>query len=211
MVNEKIDQAIEILKEKKVDLWLTFARETDSTPDPVLELILGTQCVWPSAFLITQDGKAIAIVGSLDAHNVKEHARYEVISYIDSIKEDLLKTIRKLNPGKIAINYSLSNVAADGLTHGMYLILCEYLKGTPFQKRFVSSEDIVAAVRGRKSQTEINLIQDAIRETLSIFDRVTEQVHIGLSEQEVADFMEIDYVVLSAKELGAKAKKKAAR
>ncbi len=189
MVNEKIDQAIEILKEKNVDLWLTFTRETDSTPDPVLELILGTQCVWPSAFLITQDGKAIAIVGSLDAHNVKEHARYEVISYVDSIKADLLKTLHELNPEKIAINYSLSNVAADGITHGMYLMLREYLRGTPFQKRFVSSEDIVAAVRGRKSQTEINLIKEAIRETLSIFDKVTEQVNIGMSEQEVADLI----------------------
>jgi len=189
MVNEKIDQAVEILKEKNVDLWLTFTRETDSTPDPVLELILGTQCVWPSAFMITKNGKAIAIVGSLDAHNVKEHARYEVISYVDSIKEDLLKTLHGLNPGKIAINYSASNVAADGITHGMYLMLSEYLEGTPFLNRLISSEDIVAAVRGRKSKTEINFVKDAIRETLLIFDKVTEQVKTGMSEQDVADLI----------------------
>jgi Xaa-Pro aminopeptidase len=189
MVNEKIDQAIEILKEKGMDLWLTFVRETDSTPDPMLELILGAQCVWPSAFIITATGKAIAIVGSLDAHNVTEHAKYEVISYVDSIKADLLKTLNKLDPKRIAINYSQNDVAADGITHGMYLTLCEYLKDTPYSDRFISSEDIISAVRGRKSQTEIDLIKDAIRETLLIFDKVTEQVKAGISEKDVADLI----------------------
>jgi Xaa-Pro aminopeptidase len=186
MINEKINQAVDILKEKNVDLWLTFTRETDSTPDPMLDLILGTQCVWPSAFMIARNGRAVAIVGSLDAHNVKEHARYEVISYVDSIKKDLLKTLHELNPGKIAINFSLSDVAADGITHGMYLMLCEYLNDTPYADRFVSSEEIVAAVRGRKSETEIHLIKGAIKETLAIFDKVTVRVKAGMSEQEVA-------------------------
>ncbi|MBN1465590.1 aminopeptidase P family protein [candidate division KSB1 bacterium] len=189
MVKEKIRQAIEICKEKEVDVWLTFARETTSSPDPTLDLILGTSCTWASAFLITAKGDAIAIVGSLDVQNIKDHAPYSVIGYVDSIKDELIRTLTLNNPQRIAINYSTSDVMADGLSHGMYLILTDYLKDTPFLDRLVSSENIVSALRGRKSTAEIKLIQGAIKETLEIFDKVTAWVHTGLSEQDVAEFI----------------------
>lgn len=189
MTNEKIQQAVDILKEKKIDMWLTFARETSSTPDPMLEIILGTGVVWPSAFIITADGKKIAIVGSLDVQNIKDHAGYHVIGYKDSIKDDLIKTLKECDPKKIAINYSLSDVTADGLTHGMYLTLTEYLDGTPYIDRLESSESIVAALRGRKSPAELEYIKGAIAETLRIFDEVTAFVKAGMTEQEVASFI----------------------
>jgi Xaa-Pro aminopeptidase len=189
MINEKINQAIEILKEKKVDMWLTFARETSSTPDPALELILGTHCTWASAFILTSKGKKIAIVGSLDAQNVKDHAGYEVISYVGSVKEELLKVLNEINPVRIAINYSVNDVTADGLTHGMYLMLTEYLKETPFLDRLEPSETLIGALRGRKSPAELKAIKDAIHETLSIFDEVTGFVRPGHTEIEVQDFI----------------------
>jgi len=189
MVNEKIQQAIEICREKDIDMWLTFARETTSTPDPALDLILGTSCTWPSAFIITAHGDAIAIVGSLDVQNIKDHASYQVIGYVDSIKDDLFKTLEKMSPRQIAVNYSINDVMADGLSHGMYLMLTDYLKNTPFIERLVSSEHLIAALRGRKSDSEIGHIKSAIKETLDIFDRVTAWVHAGRSEQDVAGFI----------------------
>ena len=189
MVNEKIKQAASILKEKNMDMWLTFVRESSTAPDPVLELILGTSCTWASAFIITDSGDAMAIVGSLDVQNIKDHANYEVIGYVDSIKPELLKTLAKYEPKRIAINYSTNDVMADGLTHGMYMMLVEYLHGTPYLDALESSEEIVSALRGRKSQTEVNLIKDAISETLEIFDLVTEWIRVGVSEKEVAEFI----------------------
>jgi Xaa-Pro aminopeptidase len=189
MVNEKIKQAAQICREKNVDMWLTFARESTSSPDPTLDLILGTSCTWASAFIITASGDAVAIVGSLDAQNIKDHADYEVISYVDSIKDDLLKILKKYDPQKIAINYSVNDVMADGLSHGMYMILIDYLKDTPYLDRLESSEALVAALRGRKSISEQNFIKAAIKETLEIFDEVTDWVHVGLSEKQVADFI----------------------
>ena len=189
MIAEKIKQAVKILQEKEIDLWLLFARETSSTPDPMLDMVLGTSVTWQSAFLISSTGKAIAIVGSLDAQNIKDHAPYDVISYVDSIKTPLLETLAEINPNKIAINYSLSDVMTDGLSHGMYLTLVDYLKETDFIDRLISAETIVSALRGRKSETEVELIKGAIDETLDIFDRVTEFVQVGKTEKQVADFI----------------------
>ncbi len=189
MINEKIEQAVAILAEQDIDMWMTFVRESTSTPDPMLEIILGGNVTWASAFIITKTGKKIAIVGSMDMQNVKDHADYEVIGYRDSIKEPLLKILNENDPGRIAINFSTNDVIADGLTHGMYLMLNDYLKESPFSDRLVSSEGIIAAVRGRKSESEVKRIKAAIDETLDIYDQVTAFLQIGKSEKDVADFI----------------------
>lgn len=189
MINEKSNQAIEILNEKQVDLWLTFIRESSVIPDPVLDLILGTHCTWQTALIITKKGRKIAIVGSLDAQNVKDHADYEIRTYVDSIQPELLKVLDDENPARIAINQSVNDIMADGLTHGMYQVLMAHLNGTPYADRLISSESIVAALRGRKSPEEIKRIQGAILETLDIFDQVSRFVKTGMTEKEVADFI----------------------
>jgi len=189
MVNEKIKQSIEILKEKKIDMWLTFVRESATVPDPALELILGSHVTWASAFIITLSGRKTAIVGSLDAQNIKDHADYEVLDYLDSVKDTLLRVLKETDPQHIAINYSTNDVTADGLSYGMYLMLQEYLSGTEYADRLVSSEDILSALRGRKSPDELRRIKAAIKETLQIFDQVTEYVKPGLSEKDVQDFI----------------------
>ena len=51
LTQEKIAQAIGILDELDIDLWLTFVRETTMAPDPALELISGLDFTWKSAFL----------------------------------------------------------------------------------------------------------------------------------------------------------------
>lgn len=189
MIREKTDQAISILKEKNVDMWLTFARESATAPDPMLEMILGTHCTWHSAFILTKSGRKIALVGSLDAQNIRDHADYEIKTYLGGIKKDLITVLEELNPESIAINYSTSDVMADGLSHGMYLHLTTLLSDTPFGQRFVSSESIVAALRGRKSPEEVRRIKAAIYETLTIFDEVTGFVRPGKTEKDVADFI----------------------
>jgi len=39
LVKDKVNQAIQILKEKEVDAWLTFVRETSQLKDPCMDLI----------------------------------------------------------------------------------------------------------------------------------------------------------------------------
>lgn len=190
LIQEKIQQAIGILKEKNIDMWLTFVRETTNMKDPTIDLIVGTGCTWQSAYIITKNGDTIAILGSLDVANLKERGIYrDVFGYVKSIQDMLVRTIGKLNPNKIAINYSRSNSIADGLTYGMYLELCEFLKDTQFASRLVSAEEIISLLRGRKTETEINLMKEAIRITLEIFDKVTEFIKPGVTEKQIANFI----------------------
>jgi Xaa-Pro aminopeptidase len=187
---EKIQQAIKILKELNIDMWLTYVRETETIRDPSLDLILGTNCTWQSAFIITSSGETIAIVGSLDVANIKSKNLFnEVIGYVQGIKEDLLKVLERINPNKIAINYSQNSNLADGLTHGMFLDLVEKLKNTPFVERLISSEEIISLLRGRKSPTEIEIMKEAIKITLEIFELTGKFIKPGVSEKQIAEFI----------------------
>ena len=187
LVQEKLEQAVGILREQDVDLWLTFVRETMLTKDPCLDLIAGTYSAWTGAFIVSATGERVAIVGRFDAPAVEQTGAYDVIGYDDSIKPALRETVERLAPRSIALNYSQSDPAADGLTHGLWLELQETFAETAFADRVVPSGPIVNALRGRKSPVEVERIRDAARETEAIFDVVTDVLRPGLSEIEVAD------------------------
>jgi Xaa-Pro aminopeptidase len=186
LVREKVGQAVEILREQDVDLWLTLVRETSLTNDPCLDLIAGTYSAWTGAFLVSATGEHVAIVGRFDAPAVEQVGAYEVIGYDESIRPALREAVERLAPRSIALNYSESDPAADGLTHGLWRILQDTFVGTVYADRFVSSEVIVNALRGRKSPAELERIRAAIRETEEIFDVVTASLRPGQSELEIA-------------------------
>ncbi|OQX88782.1 Xaa-Pro aminopeptidase [candidate division KSB1 bacterium 4484_87] len=190
MIKEKLEQAVEILKEKGIDVWLIFVRESHTLTDPSLPLIFEGSCTWQSAFLISATGKTTAIVGNLDFPAVRDLGVYDnVISYKASIRDDLLKEISALDPRSIALNFSTNDHVSDGLTHGMFLLLNDYLKDTDYVNRFVSAEKIISALRGRKSPSELDRLRKAINITIDIFDEVTRMLKPGLSEKEIAQFV----------------------
>lgn len=190
ILKEKILQAVEILKEKKIDMWLTFVRESSITADPVMDMIIGDSCTWQTAYIICKDGDTAVIVGSLEQDKYEKSGLYKnVISYLKSVKEPLVNYIKQKNPNKIAINYSKNSVLADGLTFGMQQILLDHLEETDFGQRLISSEEIVSALRGRKSPSEIAIMKEAVRETLKIFDSVTKYLKVGVKEIQVADYV----------------------
>ena len=185
---EKILQSKDILKEKNIDMWMTFVRESGNIKDPAMDIVVDNGCTWPSAFIITKDGDTTAIVGSLDAENFERRGLYKnIITFVKSVKEPLLEYLNKKNPGKIAINYSLDSNLADGLTHGMYLMLTGILKDTEYKNMLVSSEEIISALRGRKSATEYSIMKEAVKWTLEIFDEMAKIIQPGKSELQIAE------------------------
>jgi Xaa-Pro aminopeptidase len=190
LTKEKIAQAVDILKEKDIDLWMIFTRESSNVKDPSLDIVVGSGCTWHSAFIITKNGDTIAILGSLDVANLKQKNLYnEVIGYVKDIKADLLSVLNRLKPNKIALNFSRNTSIADGLTYGMYLELMDILKGSGFENKIISAENVISALRGRKTRTEIERMKFAISETLKIFDEVTKFIKVGITEKEVNEYV----------------------
>jgi Xaa-Pro dipeptidase len=191
LVQSKLDQATQILDELDIDLWLTFTRESAMLPDPALELISNKNVTWRSVFLISRRGKHKAIIGHFDADNVKSLDCYhQVIGYHINLSEPLLTALEQYDPKFIAINYSESDVAADGLTMGNYQTLLSYLQQSPFIERFVSPERIIGALRGRKLQIEVERIRQAIVTTEALFDEVEQFVYPGMTQQQIATFLQ---------------------
>jgi Xaa-Pro aminopeptidase len=190
IVQEKVKQAIEILREKNIDAWLTFVRETSAGGDPVLPIIYGHELTWQSALILTQKGDTYAIVGHFEAETARRTGAYTtVIPYHESIRRNLLHTLERIYPGKIAINYSPNDVHADGLSYGMYQLLVNYFNDTPWEQRLVSAEQILSALRGRKTEGELDRIRGAIATTQKIFDRTFDFAKPGMSEAEISQYM----------------------
>ena len=191
IVQEKVRQALGILEEQGVDVWLTFVRETTAAGDPVLPLIYGGDLTWQSALMLTRKGESIAIVGHYEADTARNTGAYsEVLTYHQSIREVLGETLKKLGPTTIAINTSVDDVHSDGLTVGMHQILLGYLEGSPYTERLVSSEGIIAALRGRKTPTEVERIRAAIATTTEIYDAAFAFARPGQTERQIAEFMQ---------------------
>ena len=190
LVEEKVEQAIRILQEQEIDCWLTFVRETSEGGDPVLPLIYGHDLTWQSALLLTRTGERIALVGYYDSGTAERNAAYDtVIGYHESIQPYLLSALQRLQPNKIAINYSVNDVMADGLSFGMYSLLQGYLEGTGFVERLISAESVIGSLRGRKTPVEVERIRAAIQTTEQIYEKTFNFVQPGMSERNVSDFM----------------------
>jgi Xaa-Pro aminopeptidase len=190
IVNEKIQQAIGILKSYNIDIWMTFVRETSAGGDPVLPIIYGHDLTWQSALILTKTGEAIAIVGHFEAEAARTIGAYsEIIPYHESIRPSILSVLERVNPEKIAINYSKDDVQSDGLTVGLYQVLLDTLEDTPFKDRLISSEKVITALRGRKTPSEVGYIRKAILTTEEIFAETYHICKPGMSEIEIADFM----------------------
>ncbi len=191
LIQEKIQQAIGILREEQIDAWLTFVRETSGVRDPVLDFLIGPgELTWESAVILTRNGEKIAIVGRLEKEAMERLDVYdEIISYDTAVSGILRETLARIAPRQVAINFSQNNVHADGLTHAMYLKLQKYLEGTVYAERLVSAERVISALRGRKTPAEVEKIRRAVQITEDIFQKTFQFIRVGMTEREVGAFM----------------------
>lgn len=188
---EKADQAVVLLRELELDAWLTFVRESGSHPDPGIEMVVGRGVTWVSAFWLTARDDRAAIVGRMDASNMLGQGVFrQVEGYDRDIRGPFVSLLRRLDPHSIALNYSTDDHTADGLTVGMYRFLVDdLLAGTPYRGRIVSAGPLLAALRGRKTATEVECIRRAIAEAEGIAEAFGRRIAPGVSERELAGFV----------------------
>lgn len=186
---EKLDQAVEILRERNIDCWLTFVRESSETPDPAMKLIVGHDVTWQSAFIVTSAGRRVALVGGPEGATVRRAGLYDdVRTYDESFAPSLRAILGELDPRQIAINYA-GDVASDGLTHGMYLQLVAALARTPWRRGLISAAPVIGPLRSRKTPAELARMRKAIEITEDLFARVTSFLQPGRTERDVADML----------------------
>jgi Xaa-Pro aminopeptidase len=190
LIQEKVRQAAGLLREFGVDCWITFTRESEICGDPTLVFLAPGPVTWHSAFIVCADGRTRAIVGLYDQKGIEETGAYDkVVGYVTGIKEPLLGFLKEIAPRTIAVNFSQASEICDGLTHGMYLTLTEFLAEAGMADRVVSAEPIVSALRERKSAAEIGWMKRAVRETEEIYGLVAGFVAPGKTESEIAAFI----------------------
>ncbi len=193
LVNEKVNQAKEILKEFDIDCWITFVRESQINGDPTLAFLTSADVTWHSAFIITKSGKTAAIVGLYDVQTVEDLNAYdEVVGFVTGVKEPLQNYLKDLNPRQIALNYSEGSEICDGITHGMFITMQKILTDIEMEDKIISGEKIVSALRERKSGTELTNIKDAIKHTEEIIDLVHKFIKPGLTEIEIGNFIKAE-------------------
>jgi len=186
LVKAKIEQAVEILGELDIDLWMIFCRESDMMADPALDLVVGHKVVWQSAFFISKSGETLALVGNYDAPDFERSGRFDTIRpYVEDCGKEIRNAIKNFDPAKLALNFSTNDIAADGLSHGMYLLLLDYLKDSPYTKRIVSSEQIISLLRGRKIPQEIKLVSSAAFMATDCWRESIKEIKTGMTEIEI--------------------------
>jgi Xaa-Pro aminopeptidase len=189
LIRGKIAQAEELLQENGIDCWLVFCRETSEIPEPALPLVAGADVVWETALLLTPHGDHHAVVGRYDAPPIAEVGAYTVHSYDESITSPLVEALESIDPETLALDYSTEEVAADGLTHGLYRRLTEILSETPYTDRFVSAEDIVTGLRSGKIPEERERMEQAAAITESLLEDATEQWTPETTEADLAAYL----------------------
>jgi len=192
LIAEKIKQSVKLLDEFNLDCWLTFVRESSINGDPALAFLSETALTWHSAFIVHRDGEAHAIVGRYDVPSIEALGVYtSVTGYVEGIRQPFISHFRKKDPKTIGINYSKGSEICDGITLGMYLTLQDLLSETSpgMEKRLVSAERMVSALRERKSAAEIERIKAAVSVTEKIWDDVARFMKPGMTEKQVADFI----------------------
>ena len=190
LIKEKVEQAVGILNENDVDCWITFVRESGIVHDPMLDFLIQADVTWHSAFIITKSGDNYAIVGQMDTPTIEDLKVYKhVLGYVEGIKENLTNVIKKIAPSSIALNYSKGSEISDGLTHGMYMTLHEFLSEIGYADRIISAEKIASSLKARKTDYELERMTRAIEHTLDIISKATSFIAPGKTEREISAFM----------------------
>ncbi len=184
---DKVRQAMGIVEEEKIDLWLTIGRETVMNSEPVIPLISTVEFGGITVVAITKDTNLV-LAGHLDSFGMSQMGIYdEVLTYDKSFKTAFFELLDRFKPNTIALNYSL-DVASDGLTHGMYMMLMELFTEYGYKGEIVSAGGIINKLRGRKTLSEVENIKLAIACTETILKEATDFIRAGKTQIEIHKF-----------------------
>lgn len=189
MQREKLEQATAILREQNIDMWLTLVRESSMNNDPVLPLIASVDFTALSGIIATSTGDILVLAGHNDAEGIRQTRLYdEVIIYKGSFKDALAGMLDKYGTKRLAVNFSTDDVAADGLSHGLFLLLLDIVKTSVSKPEIISAAPVISKLRGKKTPEEKRLIVESIKTAEKIFQDARDFIKAGVTEKQIHAF-----------------------
>ncbi|MFB3851007.1 MAG: M24 family metallopeptidase [Acidobacteriota bacterium] len=191
IVSEKLEQAVNLLGENSVDMWVTFVQETSAGRERVFDYISVGHLTWESAIIITKQKDKVVILGKFDEQPFRDSKLYtEILPYVQDFKEPFSEVLKRFKPQTIALNFSFNDPSADGISYGKYVFLERTIKEILPSSKIVSAEGIISGIISQKSAKEVEYIKEAVKITERIFEEITSFLKVGLSEKEVYDFIQ---------------------
>lgn len=185
---EKMDKALNLMKEREIDLWIFYSREKR---DPSFELMFNCSLAEESLFALFADGRRLALTDARNIPKLENSGMYT--QCIASAPEEIVERFKEVCDlsavGKIALNMSVDDDRCDGLTVGLYNKLCRGLGRKFVKEHSVSGYEMLEYLRAVKSPSEIAIMRECSKITTDVYDVVFQKVCVGMSETDVGDIM----------------------
>jgi len=183
---EKCLQAVEILKEENVDLWITYGMESDMNNNSMIPLVAEHNLC--GAICIGQNGFIGAIGGVYAGPAYEKSGIYDTVVTTmpgSTFKDSMFKILDMVQPKNIALNYSQEMLTIDELGTGQYMMLTEIFEEWGFKGEVISAGEIMRKLRGRKSAIEIENIRKACEITEAVQQEMRNFIRVGVSEEDI--------------------------
>ncbi|MDD6467948.1 MAG: M24 family metallopeptidase, partial [Erysipelotrichaceae bacterium] len=193
-LKERIANIGPILKEEGIDAWLILSREYNE--DVLFPFLVPADYYHArriTALLFThQNGTTDAISLSLPDENLEQYYHREYDFKNEDFFEALQRELKKINPNRIALNYSTDFAFADGLSTGLYQELHNKLPKS-LTERFVSSGNLAIRLLETRSELELKYYPEIMQLAISIIDEAYSDAVITPGKttlRDVMDFMD---------------------
>ena len=187
----KIEIAFDSLQNNDIDLWIVAGQESATNSEPALDVLSDSEFIGLTALCFTKDRKAYVVCTPIDANGYRIAGVFdEVMPFPVSFVDTVAELIKKLQPAKIALDYSEENPSADGLSVGTFNLLSSAFEKAGFSGEIISAEPVIADVRGIKTEDEIEKIRVACAETAIIFEDAKKVIKAGVNCQDVYAFFQ---------------------
>lgn len=188
---EKLGSIFDALKEKDIDMWIIAGQETATNSEPVLALLTDTDFIGLTALIFCKDGTSSVVCTPIDYNGYLHEGIFdEVIAFPNSFVESVKEVVERKSPEKIALNYSMDNPSADGISVGIFNLLKKAFSLANYQGELVSSEDMVLKIRSIKTEEEINRIKNACIEAEKIFFDAKKKIKAGTNCKDIYNFFQ---------------------
>ncbi|MCI7384270.1 MAG: aminopeptidase P family N-terminal domain-containing protein [Hungatella hathewayi] len=146
--NRVIHDVTEILKELDIDLYLIITSEGS---DKMTRFIPGVDTVGSGAFFFTKEGKRYGVASTIDAQDVEESGLFDEVVRYQDYESAVAGLLERLNPKRVALDFSETDAECDGLTLGRYEHYKSHIKGQ-MEYTEVSSDLFIPQVKAAVHQ-----------------------------------------------------------